>query len=364
VFGSSLSIESTNTNVVLKLTGIEQNMPDLLALVNQLIIAPELDENGIKTISNVFRTNRKQEELDGMLIARAMAQYGLYGNNSVLRNRLSIKEIEALKKEDYLELWKSVMNHSVSIHFSGKMKGQELKKMIEDQLAINFNGPIEDVYSFPVLEQKSNEVLVLNNKKLVQTHLFFIKSSSLFNQETYAVRNVFNQYYGGGFSGILTQEVREYRSLAYASSGGYNYSNEATPRGYLYTYIGTQADKTNAAAQLTNEIIQEIPQKPERFDLLKENVILTKQSEMPSFRELSKKVEEYQLEGFQKDPNELASKDYKDMTFEEVMQFYSTFVKAYPTYLGIHGDAKQFSISELEKIGKVRKINREEVIRF
>jgi len=364
VLGTSLSIESTNRNVVLKLTGIEQNMAELLALINQLISAPEIDENGIKTISNVFRTVRKQEQLNGVLIANAMAQYGMYGSQSVYKNRLSINEIEGLKKEDYLELWKNAVSHSVSIHFSGKMDGKALQQLIEEKLTLNFNGPSEDVYSPSLVDRANGEVLLLDNKRLVQSHLFFVKKSAPFNTEKFAVRNVFNQYYSGGFSGILTQEVREYRSLAYSSGGSYEYSFEPKPTGYFYTYIGTQADKTNAASKLTNEIIQDIPQKPERFDLLKQNVILTKQSEMPSFRELSKKVEDYQLMGFEKDPNELARNEYKDMTFEDVMLYYTNFVQRYPTFLGIHGDAKQFNLKELEEIGKVRKIKREEVIRF
>jgi predicted Zn-dependent peptidase len=364
VLGSTISIETTSKNTIVKLTGIEQNIPELLTLVNELITSPEIDENGIKTISNVFRTDRKQEQLNGVLIANAMAQYGLYGNQSVYKNRLSVNEIESLKKSEYLELWKNAVSHSVSIHFSGKMDGKALKKLIEEKLTLNFNGPSEDVYSPALLDRENSEVLLLDNKRLVQSHLFFVKKSAPLLTDNYAVRNVFNQYYSGGFSGILTQEVREYRSLAYASGGSYEYSFEPKPNGYFYTYIGTQADKTNAAAKLTNDIIQDISQKPERFDLLKQNVILTKQSEMPNFRELSKKVEDYQLMGFEKDPNELARNDYKDMTFEDVMLYYTNFVQKYPTYLGIHGDAKQFNLQELEGIGKVRKIKREEVIRF
>lgn len=364
VLGSTITYTASSQNMTLTLTGIEQQLPELLSLINQLIQHPQMDENGIDVVKNAFKTLRKQEKLDGMLIARAMASYGLYGEKSTLKNRLSLEEIQAIDEQVFYETWKDLTAHAVSIHFSGKTDGNSLKQLIEENLALNYNGISEDEYSPEFIDRENNEVLLLDNKKLVQAHLFFIKKSSLIDHKNDASRNVFNQYYGGGFSGIITQEIREYRSLAYASSGAFESGLQPNPKGYFYTYIGTQADKTAAAALLSHDLMTNLPEKPERFELLKKNVMLTEQSGKPSFRTLSKEVEKYQLQGFDKDPSELAFKNYAELSFEDVLSFHKNYIKKYPTFLGIHGDAKQFNLRELEQIGKVRKIKREEVIRF
>ncbi len=364
VFGSNINFSSSPHNFTITLTGIEKNMTELINQLNLLIAYPEIDENGIKALNNAFKTGRKQEELDGFLIAKAMIQYGLYGNSSVFKNRLSLSEISNLDQQAYLDTWNEVMRHAVSIHFTGKMQGADLKSLLEENLALNYNGLSEDVYNFPLIDRNENEVLVIDNKRLVQSHLFFLKNSTPYENDKYAVKNVFNQYFGGGFSGILTQEVREYRSLAYSSSAKYDYNFTNPPQGYFYTYIGTQADKTNAAATLSYNLIQEMPKKPERFELLKKNVILSKQSDYPIFRDLSKTVEYYQLMGFNQDPNEMASKDYDQLTFDKLLSFYQKDIQPMSTFLGIHGDLKKFNLNDLEQIGKVRKIKREEVIQF
>lgn len=364
ILGSSISFSTTSQNFTIRLSGIEKNLPEAVKKLNELLKSLEFDKNGIKAIVKEVKTERKQEEEDGLLIARALAQYGLYGDNSPLKNRLTLKEIKKLNEADYLRLYDQVKNNSVSIHFSGKTDAVTLKDLITNSINLNFDANSTYPTPLPLAKRSENELFIVDNKKLVQSHVFFVKNSTLFNKKKYAEMNLFNQYFDGGFSGILTQEVREYRSLAYSSTANYDYTYSSTPEAYFYTYLGTQADKSNAAIDLTYDLIQNMPEKPDRMDLIVKNVILKNQSSYPFFRDLSERVEALQIFGFEKEPNEIANSKYEQLVFKDLIDFYSSEIKPIPFFIGVHGDSKRFNVKELEKFGKVKLIQKEEVIKF
>lgn len=175
---------------------------------------------------------------------------------------------------------------------------------------------------------------------------------------------MFNEYFGGGFSGILKQEIREYRSLAYATSGAYRNSNNPTVNNYFFTYIGCQADKTNEAVKITYDLLQNIPEKKERIEGLREKVIQSSLNEYPSFRDLSEKVEWWKNHNYQTDPNKFLIKEYESIGMGELKKFYEFHISEPKTSINIYGDLKRIDLEELKKIAKTREIKAEEVIKF
>ena len=364
LLGSQYNFQAGSQFFELQLTGIEKNIEEVLRHINTLLLKPEFDSNTMKVIYNSYKTDRKVEEEDAFLIAKAMAQYGIYGESSVLLNRPTLKDIKKLELVDLKPLLNQIMGHAVSIHYTGKSAAIEIKETIKNNFNLNYNGLSTTPFYQPTVKRSKNEVLVLDNRKLVQSHLFFIKNSSPFKINQYPKMELFNTYFDGGFSGILTQEIREYRSLAYSTAANYTFSLHPKTDSYFYTYVGCQADKTLTAALETYKLIQDMPKKPERMQNIQKNLSLNQLSNYPSFRELSKTVEEYQLKGLEKDPNEYAAAKFSELEFTDVYLFYQKNIQQVPTFFGAYGDSKRFNLDDLSKIGKVKKIDRSDVIAF
>ena len=364
LLGTTISIYSSANTFTIELSGIEKELPRILEKVNLLINQPSINEKSLKTLNNGYKTDRKAEKEEASLIARSIAQYGLYGDKAILRNRLTVKEIKALTIQEYLSLFDEVKSHAVSIHFNGKTASKEIHQLITDKLMLNYDGPSQIPYPYSLQERKENEVYLLDNKKLVQSHLFFVKNLAAYKYDDYAKMKLFNQYFDGGFSGILTQEVREYRSLAYSTTADFSYNFASKPQSYFYTYVGCQGDKTNGAIDITHQLIQDMPEKKERMEITRKNVILGLQSEYPSFRNLSTKVESLKLVGYHDDPNKMYQEQFASSSFQDLTTFYKEEIKSKPIFLGVYGDSKQFDEEELQKIGKLKRIKMEDVIRF
>ena len=93
------------------------------------------------------------------------------------------------------------------------------------------------------------------------------------NPEDEAKIEVFNEYFGGGMNGVVFQELRESRGLAYSA-----FANYATPRrkgnpNYAFTYIISQNDKMMDCIRVFSNILDTLPQTPAAFELAKQATI-------------------------------------------------------------------------------------------
>lgn len=362
--GSLYSFYTGASYFTLKLSGIERDLELVLEKIDNLISTTEIDDNSIKTVINTYKTDRKVDKESPLLIARAMAQYSIYGDQSPLLNRPGLNEIKKMSGAQFSKDLELVKKHAVNVHFSGKTSTEELQQLLNEKLSLNWDGESKLATSIDITDEKKNKVLLIDNKKMIQSHIFFIKPSTLFEINQYPKIRLFNAYFGGGFSGILKQEIREYRSLAYTSSARYLYTSHPKTKNYFFTYIGCQADKTNEAAEVAYNLITEMPKKEDRMDLIRNNVQLKQQSEYPSFRSLSSTVEAYLYKGLSHDPNEYAIQQYEHLQFKDIIDFYTNYIQNTPTFLNIYGDMKRIDKAKLEKIGEVKEIEKERVINF
>lgn len=364
LLGSTYFFSASNSYFEITLNGIEKNFTKVLSLINELMENTKVDESSIKNLQNTYRTNYKAEREEPVTIAQALAQYGIVGKKSTALNRPSYKDIKKMNADELLAVLDSVTQFAISFHFTGKSSAKEVEKQIKENYRLSTASKSNTPYKLVTTDRKQNEIIIVNNKKLLQSSMFFVKNTPEFEMNQYPKMKLFNSYFGGGFSGLITQEIREYRSLAYSTAAKYRYQAHPKSKSLFYTYISCQADKTNEAVAVAFNLIDEMPKKEERMDMMRSNVKLSQFSDFPSFRSLSSTVEFYRNKGFTKDPNELSYDSYNGLQFDDIYQFYQENIQKEATFLGIYGDAKRFNIPELEKFGKVKILNLDEVITF
>lgn len=364
LLGSTYSFEAGSNYFSLNLQGIEENFEEVLAKLNQLIQDPALEESGLNVMKNNFKIERKTEEEQPVVIAKALAQYGLYGEKSPVRNRPGLEKILKMEAEEILAQVDPVRKSALTVHFSGQMKPEDFKREFKSLFKYNSNAESNVPVDLEIIDRNEGEIALIPNKSLVQTSLFFVQKSKAFQPEDYPYADLFNIYFDGGFSGILTQEIREYRSLAYSSTAKYQFSYNPKNSNYFFTYLACQGDKTNEAVSLAYDLIHKIPEKPERMDLVRRNVLLSQNSNFPNFRDLSEMLDEYKIQGFNKDPRDMYSETYKSISFQELMEFYHKNIEKQKSFLGIYGDPRRINLEKLEKIAPVRTIKKSEVISF
>ncbi len=293
-------------------------------------------------------------------VARALVEYIRKGQESEFLKRLTIKEISRLKTEKLLKHFKEALSYETEIHYCGKMyDADKALKIIKGN--ITFPDTLKATASPVFIEDnviKENTVYFVNDPKAVQSQIYFLLNGNTFDLSLDADYDAFNDYFGGGFSGLVVQEIREYRSMAYSTGATLRTPPLKNKKNFFVGYIGTQADKTSEALDVFMGLLREMPLKTDRLQVLKSALIQESYSSRPDFREMSQTVCEWQLQGYTDDPGKIKIEKFKNMTFDSINKLYESEIKSKPVAICIVGDKSRLDMAHIAKYGTIVNIKK------
>jgi len=336
-------------------TGLENNLEKGLPLMKALMYEPLVDEKSIESIKEQMLSERKAEEKEPSEMGRMLLNYARFGKDSENLRRLSSKQIKALKSQDVLTEYKKIYAYNTNIHFVGKTSADKIELMLFTVF------PKENTTRKVALADKKtkaitkNIIYLINDENAVQSQVYFLINTPNFSGNTADKVNAeaFNQYLSDGFSGILMQEIREYRSLAYATGGAFINPIGKNNPGVFYAYVGCQADKTNDAVAILDSIVKHMPLKPDRIDMIKSGMINSISSNFPDFRNISSSIESGKQLGNLQSPLVEEYKLYKTLTFDDIIKFYQPNIQSQPRIITIYGDLKKMNKKKLANYGEI-----------
>jgi len=280
-----------------------------------------------------------------------------YGNKSSYIDRPDLKTLKNISTDSLLAVFKLATGFEAEVHYVGKLPYEEVLSGLKN----NFKFPDHPSKSLApanltITNNSANTIFLVDKPKATQSKIYFMINEKPFFNDDEPIIDAFNLYYGGDFSGLVLQEVREYRSLAYSAGARYSIPAQSSKESLFYGYIGTQSDKTLEAVSIFDSLVRKMPLKPERMDFIKEYLVQSAITERPDFRNLSQTIAKWKLLGYTYDPAQVKIPVYYDLTFDDIVKFYQENLKSKPMAIGIVGDTKRMDMKKLEKYGTIIKI--------
>lgn len=347
----SLSVDDNYTYV--SLSGPEENLRQAMTYLNMLLTQPSLPQNQVARIAQSERIGRAYEKEEASAMADALSDYVMYGQKSEYIDRMSIKNLMNLKATDIITAFKFSTEYAATIFYTGVKSAAEIKPMIEQ--AVQFVPNPKKGTGYQVKDKqdvKENTVYFINSSSL-QAQVSFFANGKPYVMADAPQMTAFNNYFSGGFTGLIMQEIREYRSLAYGAGGGYYPPSLPGKPCWFSGFIQTQDDKTAYAVGIYMDLIKNMPQKTDRMEVLKQKLILSSATTRPDFRSLGMTVEGWQRMGYTDDPLKSMIPAYETLAFTDIVNFEKNYVKDQPMAIMIVGDKKRIDLKSLAKQGKV-----------
>ena len=296
--------------------------------------------------------------------SNAISKYALYGKNSDYLSRLSVKEVKALTVNQLTDKMNDIVKHEYEVHYCGTKSAQNFTGLFNKNMDIPENLQAKTKYiELERTKYNENTIIFLNDKKAIQSHINFMVEGSVNDEQSLIKMTGFNDYLDGNMASIIFQEIREFRSLAYGSSGSYRPSFYRDKPGYFKGWLSTQADKTNEAIEVYTAILKDMPEKPERIDEVRINLTLSINARQPMFRYKSMSVARWINQGYTDDPRKSRYDDYLDMEFNEILEFYKKNLKEKPWVIAIVGDQNRIDLDALKKYGKLKIVKKEDLFK-
>ena len=178
------------------------------------------------------------------------------------------------------------------------------------------------------------------------------------------VIRLFNEYFGTGMNGIVFQELREARGLAYSAAAVYTSPSRLGHKEDAYTYIATQNDKLMDCIEEFNNLIANIPESDAAFELAKESLLKKLASQrVTRFGVLNRYVAAQEL-GLNYDINEVVYQALPKMFLFDIVNFEQENMAGKPYRYLILGNEEELDMERLEKIAPIRRVSLEEIFGY
>lgn len=176
---------------------------------------------------------------------------------------------------------------------------------------------------------------------------------------------LWGEYFGGGMSSVLFQEVREFRSMAYAAQGVALkplLARSATPCGYL-SIVATQADKSMQAIALLDSLFNDMPVNLPNLAVARQSLLNDVNNTYPTFRGMPLIVSNAERMGYSSDKNTALVKALPGLTQADVEAFYRQHIQHQPYQLMIVGNAKKLDLKALARYGTIVRVQKDDIFK-
>ena len=368
--GAKCSYAANDNYFYVDIEGNEENLEKIVEMVNLHMMFPNFDSENDMLINNIKGqeySSRQVEERNTDIVADAAFDYVRYGENSPYLKRPTLENdvfpMTAAQLEGVLH---QVQNYELEIHYAGALPALDVKNILYSKLSLNNNPrPSQSPIERPIVPITESKIYFLPDASMQQAKVYL-----LIDGEPYAVKDAvsymaFNEYFGGGFSGLVMNEIREKRSMAYNAYGHFSRPAKQGRMTRFTGYVGTQSDKVVDAVAVYMSLLDSMPLYPETIENIRTVLRQSVLSNKPTFRNKSQQLTANMLLGYKVDPAMLQVRDIQRLTFDQIVSFYEQRVKGKPVAILIMGDPKQIDQKVLKaKYGKITKLSKSQLFSY
>lgn len=354
--GIDYSVNAGGEQTFVGLSGLKENLPKGLELLEHLWenAVPNQEAYG-KYVESIAKGRQNNKTNKGSILRSGLMNYAKYGENSRLRNIISVSELEKINPQELVDLTKQLKNYNQRIFYYGKD--------VDDAVAAlnTFHNVPEKLEEYPeamaYVEQETGGNVYFVDYDMVQSEMMFLAKGDPFKPENMAASTLFNTYFGGGLSSIVFQEIRESKSLAYSAWSNYSTARKKDDANYVMAYIGTQANKMPQAVDAMMNLMSDMPEAEDQFNAAKEATLKKLAAQRITKANLFWSYERLQKLGIENDNREAMYNAIKDMTMEDLREFFNKNIKGESYNVMVVGNKSDIDFKALKKLGEVQEMD-------
>lgn len=363
--GSTLAFDVTPDAFVMKVTGFDNHIDETMELVGDFIRHAKADDKKLRQIVDDAKVSEKAFFKSGDNVASALLEQVKYGDQSRYLRKLSLSQIKKLKGKDMLAIYDKVRSVQCDLHYCGTLPVEKVIGTIRQHLPLERTTVASNSPYYRELKQYDRPtVFFIDMPDMAQSIVYgYVKGDPVDDKASRHASRLFSVYFGGDMSSLMFQEIREFRSFAYRTSGRYQLPNHAHKgtAGSFTAMLSTQSDKTLDALGVLDSLIREMPLKPERMEAVKQTLVNRINNDYPPFRNLSEKVASARMEGFDRDPAEEFLRDIATMDMQDISRFYREQISGRPVVYVIAGNRKHINMKKLAEYGTIIKVKKKDI---
>ncbi len=364
--GTTLETSAEKNSFNITLSGIDSNLAKSLKLLRHFMDRAKADKESMKTLAETYKVSNKSFVKDADDVADAIIEKIAYGEKSVYINHLSTGDIKKMNGEQLVGLFKDLPKNECSIVYCGQLPTNEVENAIREYMPINeASQPASIVYRQRTkIEQPT--VYIYDIPKARQTKIKTYQTvKPCTSDRERAKLKIWGSYFGGDFTSLLFQEIREFRSYAYSTHGRDQQPPIKFAQGLpaYITELGTQNDKTILALGMLDSLFCNMPLREKNVEAIKQEAVNRINNSYPSFRNIGVMIANYKEEGYNEDPNKGIVKNIPLLGMSDITSYYKDNIQNQPRAIIIVGNKKMLPLKEIARYGHIIELKKSDIYR-
>ena len=351
--------------ITIGLSGLGENMPQALALLEDLLRNAKADQNAYEQMVGLILKDRQDQKSDQRSCFNMFNYYVNYGEHNAMRDIMTAQQLRETEPQVLLDLLKNIAQYEHTVLYYGPLSKEELDKCVTElHVTEKSLKPVPEGKPYELQTVTKPEVLIAPyDAKNIYMRMYLNDGRQTSLGER-AIINLFNEYYGGGMNGIVFQEMREARGLAYNAWAYYMTPSKKNDPECFMTHIITQNDKMMDCINQFREILDNMPQSEAAFQISKDALIKQLTSlRITKFGVIIAYINAKQ-QGYDFDTNKQVYEDLQNLTLQDITNFEQANIAGKTGCYFILGNEKELDMSALGQIAPIRRVSLEEIFGY
>lgn len=362
--GCSFNVFSDNENTWVSLSGLASNFEVAAVLFEKLLSNPVVEESVLKSLIGDLQKERSDSKLQKRLILnKAMSNYARYGAVNPFSYVLTNDELDKITSTEVREIIKTLTSYEHKILFYGPQDLEKVKQALASfhRLPSSLK-PVPAAMKFE--ERKMDQSVYVVDYDMKQAEIVMLSNGEKYSAAQVPVITLYNNYFGGGMSSILFQDLRESKALAYSTFSRYNQPNKLSKTYFNFSYIGSQSDKLEEALKGLSDLLNEMPKAEGSFSSARELILQEMCSQRITKADVIFNYLEAEQLGLSTDIRRDIYEKVQKCSFEDIASFHKTNIKGKPVTTLVLGKKENLNTKILEKYGPVKYLSLTEIFGY
>lgn len=359
--GTSFGIGAGENETSISITGLDENFDASLSLLMELLTEPVVEDAVLEQMKQIVLAEREDSKKQPETLSSALVQYNRYGPESFFLRMLPDADVLKLNVAQLRDAITQLVDFEHIVGYTGTLSKEQVAKALKGAYPRGAGKKTPPPYKYLKARTPQGTEIYLFDKQAATANVRIEFGSVDYTPALAVPSQLYNSYFGGGMAGIVFQELREARALAYSVGGRYAPGYRANDQNIMIGGIQTQADKTPEAVEAFVDLLDNLPESPERLAVSKDSIVSLYRTGKVGFRSIIGTVRDWERKGLEPDPRKAWFEKIQQGDLDTVLAFHREYLKNHPKLISVVGDKSKMDLDRLKKLGTVTEIGLDQI---
>ena len=348
------------------LSGLSENMPQAMALMEDLIANAVVDKDAYDALVERIAQSEDNDKKNQSHNFGRLNTYMMRGEHNSATDAPHSNDLRELDPQKLIDAIRNLNTVDHRVIYYGGMQPDDFIATLNSNhgKGVKALSPTAKSDKYPLKATDETIVFVAPYPAKQLYMSMFSNNGEKYGAVNEPMRKLYNEYFGSSMNAIVFQEMRESRSLAYSANAYYSFPSYLDLPYYYTATIATQNDKMGDAITAFNEIINDMPESQEAFNLAKESLDARLRTERIIKDDIAWAYINAQDMGENHDTRREVFETLPTLTLDDIVKFQKDNVKGRTYYYCVLGDIEDLDMDVLKKLGRVVVLTPEQIFGY